>query len=93
MFEHADGNKTEMSPTPLAIFSDGRSFIDSVIAGLGIAQLYDKALALPMREGELVEILPEMSTAGFPVNALIPSGRIMPAKTKVFIDFLKQQLM
>ncbi|WDE06183.1 LysR family transcriptional regulator [Thalassomonas viridans] len=92
VFEKGDGSRTEMSPSPLAIFSDGRSFIDSVIAGLGIAQTYDKALALPMRKGELVELLPETAIPGSPVSALIPSGRAMPAKTKVFIEFLKKQL-
>ena len=92
VFQKKDGQMTEMSPAPLAIFSDGRSFIDSVIAGLGIAQTYDKALSLPMKNGDLVELLPETAIPGAPVSALIPSGRVMPAKTKVFIEFLKEQL-
>lgn len=87
-----DGSSIEMSPTPLAVFGDGRSFIDSAIAGLGIIQAYDIALVLPMRKGELVQILPDTALPGPPVSALIPSGRAMPAKTKVFIEFLQQQL-
>ena len=92
VFKKSDGQMTEMTPPPLAIFSDGRSFIDSVIAGLGIAQTYDKALSLPMKNGDLVELLPDTAVPGAPVNALIPSGRVMPAKTKAFIEFLKKQL-
>ena len=81
-----------MSPAPLAIFSDSQSFIESVVAGLGIAQTYDKALSVPIKNGKLVELFPETAIPGSPVSALIPSGRVMPAKTKVFIEFLKEQL-
>lgn len=91
-FHKADGSMLKMSPSPLAIFSDARSFIDAIISGMGIAQTYDKAVIAAIKRGELVELLPETSIPGAPINALIPSGRIMPAKTKVFIEFLKKQL-
>lgn len=86
------GENTRITPTPVAIFNDGRSFVDSVVSGLGIAQTYDKAVSIALENGELVELFPETSIAGAPVNALIPSGRVMPAKTKVFIEFLKEKL-
>lgn len=92
MFQESNNEITEMTPSPLAVFSDGRSFIESVISGLGIAQTYDKALNSAIKNGELVELFPESAIPGPPVNALIPSGRAMPAKTKAFIEFLKEQL-
>ncbi|MEM9102652.1 MAG: LysR family transcriptional regulator [Pseudomonadota bacterium] len=92
VFKESATDTTEMSPSPLAVFSDGRSFIEAVIAGLGIAQFYDKAIYSAIRDGELIELFPESAMPGPPVNALIPSGRVMPAKTKVFIEFLQSQL-
>lgn len=91
-FKQAKGDNVQMSPTPVAIFNDGRSFIESAISGLGIAQMYDKAISVALENGEVIELFPEMAIPGAPVNALIPSGRIMPAKTKVFIEFLKKKL-
>ncbi|MEM9102656.1 MAG: LysR family transcriptional regulator [Pseudomonadota bacterium] len=91
-FQQTDGTILEMSPTPLAIFSDGRSFIDALISGLGIAQTYNKSLRASLNNGELVELFPESALVGSSISALIPSGRKMPAKTKVFIEFLKTHL-
>lgn len=91
-FTETNGKQIEFSTSPLAIFNDGRSFVEAAISGLGIAQVYDKAANLALKNNELVELLPETATEGAPVNALIPSGRVMPAKTKVFIEFLKNKL-
>ena len=91
-FQLVDNSTKTMTPSPLAVFNDARSFIDAVIAGMGIAQIYDKAVALPLTNGELVEVLPDLASDGAPINALIPSGRVMPAKTRAFIEFLTEQL-
>ncbi len=91
IFKDRQGSLTEITPNPLAILSDGRSFVDAVIAGMGIAQVYDVALGEMLREGSVVELFPELAAVGPPINALIPSGRAMPAKTKVFLGFLKTQ--
>lgn len=91
VFQEGKGSLTELTPNPLAILSDGRSFVDAVIAGMGIAQVYDIALGSTIQQGQVVELFPEYAVPGPPINALIPSGRVMPAKTKVFIEFLKAQ--
>ncbi len=91
-FHQQDGNIRTLSPTPLAIFNDARSFIDAVSAGLGIAQIYDKAVLRSLDQGTIVEVLPDFASDGAPINALIPSGRVMPAKTKAFIGFLQRKL-
>ncbi|MFD2166362.1 LysR family transcriptional regulator [Thalassotalea euphylliae] len=89
IFHETNGSTIEMSPNPLALFNDGRTLVDAVVSGLGIGQLYDKALGSLLKTGELIELFPESAVKGPPINALIPSGRVMPAKTKVFIEFLK----
>ncbi|WP_413661990.1 LysR family transcriptional regulator [Microbulbifer sp. ANSA003] len=92
LFQEDGGPITEFSPSPLAIFRDGRTLIDAVVAGMGIAQVYDKALGFSVQNSEVVELFPEKAVPGPPVSALIPSGRAMPAKTRVFIEFLKKEL-
>ncbi|WP_444913810.1 LysR family transcriptional regulator [Microbulbifer sp. TRSA007] len=92
LFQEDGGPITEFSPSPLAIFRDGRTLIDAVVAGMGIAQVYDKALGFSVQNSEVVELFREKAVPGPPVSALIPSGRAMPAKTRVFIEFLKKEL-
>lgn len=88
-FSDKKQGKTALSLPPLATFSDGRTLVDATVSGLGIAQIYDKALGTLVQDGKLVSLFPELVPPGPPVNALIPSGRAMPAKTRVFIDFLR----
>lgn len=87
-----NGDISEVLPQPNVIFNDGRTLVDGIVSGLGIGQVYDKAIGSAIKSGELVELLPDSSTQGPPISALIPSGRVMPAKTKAFIEFLKQEL-
>ncbi|WP_444900738.1 LysR family transcriptional regulator [Microbulbifer sp. VAAC004] len=91
-FRENDDSITEFSPSPLAIFRDGRTLIDAVVAGMGIAQVYDTALGSSIQTGEVIELFPGKVVPGPPVSALIPSGRAMPAKTRVFIEFLQSVL-
>lgn len=92
LFKDASGKTSEISISPIAVFNDGRALVDAVVSGLGVAQVYDKAVSQALKSGDMIELLPSTSISGPPVNALIPSGRVMPAKTKVFIEFLKAQL-
>jgi DNA-binding transcriptional LysR family regulator len=59
------------------------------VAGLGIATCTDQFAAVHVRKGALVRILPEW---GFPTVtgwAVFPGRRLMPAKTRVFLDMLE----
>ena len=44
-----------------------------------------------MKGGGLVRVLPDWSFAPMPMVALFPS-RMMPARARVFIDFIKERL-
>lgn len=90
VFKDNQHERIEMSPQPLAIFSESGALIDATISGLGIAQIYDKTIATEISNGKLVEVLSETSLSGPPVHALITSGRAMPAKTRVFVEFLTE---
>ncbi|WP_213979707.1 LysR family transcriptional regulator [Sphingomonas sp. dw_22] len=86
------GRLIEISPNASVVVSDGRSMIDSVRAGLGVAQIFDRVAAPFVAAGEMVHVLPELDVDGPPVHALIPLGRRMPPKTRVVLDHLGEVL-
>jgi DNA-binding transcriptional LysR family regulator len=84
-----DGTRVfETAPPASVITGDGRAFIDAAIAGMGIAQIFDRVAALHVEAGELQHVLPQADTNGPPIHALIPAGRRMPPKTRVALDHL-----
>lgn len=78
----------DTAPTASLITGDGRAFIDAAIAGLGIAQIFDRVAAPHVDSGELEHVLPQADVDGPPIHALIPAGRRMPPKTRVVLDQL-----
>ena len=84
-----DGNRVfETAPPASVTTGDGRAFIDSAIAGMGIAQIFDRVAAPHVENGELQHVLPQADVEGPPIHALIPAGRRMPPKTRVVLDHL-----
>jgi DNA-binding transcriptional LysR family regulator len=84
-----DGTRVfDTMPPASLITSDGRAFIDAAIAGLGIAQIFDRVAEPHVNAGELEHVLPQADVEGPPIHALIPAGRRMPPKTRVVLDSL-----
>jgi DNA-binding transcriptional LysR family regulator len=55
----SDGARVfDTAPPASMITGDGRAFVDFVIAGMGIAQIFDRVAALHIQTGELEHILP-----------------------------------
>ena len=58
------------------------------LAGVGITFKSALDLRAEVARGELVELLPEWDTEPYPLHALLPSGRFVPARVRALIDFL-----
>lgn len=86
------GRVVEVMPAASLIVGDGRAMIDTVRAGLGVAQIFDRVAAPYVASGDLVRVLPGHDVDGPPVHALIPVGRRMPAKTRVVLDHISEVL-
>ena len=73
-----------------ATINSGDVLRETVVAGTGIAQgtwwLYRKDLA----RRDVRAILKDYEPEGAPVTVLYPPQRHLPAKLRVFIDFLAQ---
>lgn len=61
-------------------------------AGLGVALAADFFAAGLVHRGELVRVLPQWRSAPAPAWAVFPERRLMPAKTRAFIEALAQAL-
>ncbi|WP_440110038.1 LysR family transcriptional regulator [Acidovorax sp. BL-A-41-H1] len=63
----------------------------AAVDGAGVAVTSRLLAAEHLARGELVHILPGWIFSRYTIYAALPSGRMLPARTKVFLDFLSQQ--
>ena len=69
------------------------ALLTAVIRATGIALLPGWMVSQAVQRGDLVRVLPDWrSAAKVSVYALMPPGTLVPAKTRVFIDTVCQQL-
>lgn len=72
---------------------NSEAMLSAAIDGIGIALAADWLAGPAIREGKLVEILPgwEGDLAGG-VYAIMPPGRLVPAKTRLFVDEITESI-
>jgi DNA-binding transcriptional LysR family regulator len=61
-------------------------------AGAGIAAVPDYFAAAGVRGGQLRRVLPDWCTPSYTAWAVFPGRRLMPAKTRAFIEMLEAAL-
>jgi DNA-binding transcriptional LysR family regulator len=61
-------------------------------AGAGVVQTYRFLVEDDLREGRLVELLPDFAGASRPFSLLYPATRHMPLRVRVLIDHLVTRL-
>ncbi|GAC1345659.1 MAG: LysR family transcriptional regulator [Acetobacteraceae bacterium] len=70
------------------IVNSGDALREAAVAGIGIAQGTWWLARKDLERGTVVSILPTHAIEGMPVSLLYPAQRHLPAKVRVFIDFL-----
>jgi DNA-binding transcriptional LysR family regulator len=58
------------------------------LAGAGITVVHDYFASQYLQRGELVQVLPDWHTLPVAACAVVPGRRLMPARTRVFLDAL-----
>ena len=87
--QHASGDQATVElPRPRAIFNDPEAIAHAALMGLGVAMLPMPFVERGLRSGELVRLLPEWHFDAGAVWLYYPSKKLLPAKTRVFIDFV-----
>jgi DNA-binding transcriptional LysR family regulator len=74
------------------ITADGATMIGACLAGAGVAQTLATGVASLIASGALIELFPDWPDERFPLHALYPSGRHVPAKVRAFLDFCVELL-
>jgi len=68
--------------------SGGDAYLGCCEAGLGIAQLTRYRIADSLKSGKLRELLPDHPPPSLPMTVLYPQQRQVPARLRVFVDWL-----
>lgn len=76
---------------PRAIFDDPEAMAQAAIAGVGVALLPTPHAQPHLCSGALVRLLPGWCADSGPLSIYYPSKKLLPAKTRVFVDFLLAQ--
>jgi DNA-binding transcriptional LysR family regulator len=90
--QHASGQQTTVElPRPRAIFNDPEAVAQAALLGLGAAMLPMPFVERGLRNGELVRLLPEWHFDAGVVWLYYPSKKLLPPKTRVFVDFVLER--
>jgi DNA-binding transcriptional LysR family regulator len=76
---------------PRAIFSDPEAIVQAAQLGMGVALVPMPFAFTAIERGELVRLLPGWYSDAGPLSVYYPSRRMLPAKTRVFVDFLLER--
>jgi LysR family transcriptional regulator for bpeEF and oprC len=79
----------EVHPAAAVRINDGEGMIAAARLGLGLAQLPDYMVAAELQRGELTEVLPSCRPEAQPISAVVPSGRLVPARVRVLLEALQ----
>ncbi|MDO6414089.1 LysR family transcriptional regulator [Sphingomonas sp. BIUV-7] len=74
------------------VLGSAEAQVGAVRAGFGIAQLATWLIEEELERGELVEILPELATAGLPLHLVWPRRRQLSAKVDALVEALSAGL-
>jgi DNA-binding transcriptional LysR family regulator len=84
---------TEQAATckPRLILSDPEAMAEAAHLGLGVALLPMPFAFAPIAAGTLVRLLPGWYSDAGPISLYYPSRRMLPAKTRVFVEFVVER--
>ena len=75
-------------PPPRAVVNSPEILTRLAIGGAGIVVAAHHFAAAHVERGELAPVLPEWETPAVDLSAVFPGRRLMPARTRVFVDEL-----
>lgn len=81
-----------VAPSPRIWVSDPEALCDAVVEGYGVALAALTHVRPHLDSGSLVRLLPRWWCDGGMISVYFPSGRLMPAKTRVFVDHLTESM-
>jgi len=88
-WEFHQGKKVMTAPvTGRIILNDALTYIEACSAGLGVAQLFELGIEHLLQSGALINLFPTYADERFPLYVYHPSRHFVPAKLRVFLDYI-----
>jgi DNA-binding transcriptional LysR family regulator len=85
------GDEVEVELQPRAVLDDPEAVCRAALGGLGIALLAMPHALRHLEAGTLVRLLPRWYADAGAISLYFPGTRLLPAKTRVFVDFVVEQ--
>jgi len=82
------GEQVTIELPPRATLNDPEALCNAAIAGLGIAHVPMPHVLKHLESGALVRVLPDWYTEIGVISLYFAAKKLMPAKTRVFVDFI-----
>jgi DNA-binding transcriptional LysR family regulator len=87
---HRGKRRVAISAAGPVTVNDSATYLELCLAGVGVGQMLDFGIAPLLKDGGLVSLFPEWVDEKFPLWAYYPSRQFVPAKLRVFLDFIAQ---
>lgn len=88
---NAAGDAAAAEIRPRIIFDDPEAMCQAALMGLGVALLPMPFAVHWLQNGALVRVLPGWSADAGPISLYYPAKKLLPARTRVFVDFIIEQ--
>lgn len=85
---NAAGQEMDVPLKPTIMFDDPQAMRKAAVLGLGVTQIIVADALRDLESGVLVRLLPEWYVDAGAISIYHSSRALMPAKTRVFIDFI-----
>jgi DNA-binding transcriptional LysR family regulator len=85
------GDQVTIELSPRATLNDPEMLCNAAIAGLGVAHVPMPHVLRHLQSGALVRVLPEWYTEAGVISLYFAAKKLMPAKTRVFVDFIVEK--
>ncbi|MEW5687993.1 MAG: LysR family transcriptional regulator [Pseudomonadota bacterium] len=86
------GRRETIRVRPRLMINAIEAVVTQAVEGRGIARLFSYQVADELADGRLTRLLPEWEPPPMPVHLLAPTGRLMPARVRAFLDFAAARL-
>ncbi|HEX8604116.1 MAG TPA: LysR family transcriptional regulator [Pseudoduganella sp.] len=85
-----DGERIQVPMPGVIALNDSNAYVQAGLAGLGVIQMTDYLLLQHVREGRMVQLLPDWVTDALPVHIVYPQNRHLSAKVRVFVEWVAE---
>ncbi|HZU63138.1 MAG TPA: LysR family transcriptional regulator [Novosphingobium sp.] len=91
-FQRAGTDPIAMRIYPRFRANHADALLPALVGGVGIGLIAEMFIGHHLRDGRLVELLPEWASAPSPLYLITPPGRSRPARVRVLLDFLRHHI-